>query len=173
MQLRAATVAQIQAAGTPAGARVFSSRVLPWRQDELPGVAVYTNGEDVEQLVEEPRAHRRTPELVIECAVDALSGQVDDELDVLAHAIEGAVWADGSLGGCATELEFRRVEGPTLSADGNLVIGSVRLFFGATYDADAPRAEITEPFDTADVDYETHADRPGPEAEDTITVPQD
>lgn len=173
MQIRAATVAQLQAAGMATGDRVFGSRVLPFQQAELPAASVYTRGEQIAQIVEEPRAHRRTTELVVELAADALSGQVDDELDLLAHAAEGAIWGDETLGGCATELEFLRVEGPTLEANGNLVIGAVALVFGATYEAEAPRAEVADEFQVAEVDYETHEPRPGPEAEDTITVPQD
>lgn len=124
------------AAGVADG-RVFASRVLPFRGQELPLVTVYTLDETTaSEGSTAPRELTRTLPLVIEGW--AAPGQnADDNMDALALEIETAMHADPFLGGEAADsiLDATVME---VTEAGERQIGLVILTYTFTYRTLAP-----------------------------------
>jgi hypothetical protein len=110
------------------GDRVFSSKRYNWRGDELPGLAIYTDSEQVERLNMQ-RGQRRTVSLVIDLAESAND---EDTLDAMASEVETALAADVTFGGPAKDSSLAGTDTDT-STDGEKPVGIKRLRYTVTY----------------------------------------
>lgn len=132
---------------TAAAARVYETRVVPWKRLELPAVAVYALEETVDRASQStaPRELRRQLKLAIEVAVKA-GTNLDDALDAVALEVERALHADPTFGDTASDsiLESTQI---SLAEEGDTLIGLALLTFSVTYFTMAPEA--------ADVDLVT------------------
>lgn len=126
---------------TDAQDRVYSTREIPWRTTDLPGIAVYTLSEtSAVDLASDahPLVLRRKLSLSILCLVTLTSAKgeynVDDEMDKLSAQVEASMEKDPSFGLpdemavdsvlTQTEMEVQE-EGRSL--------GAVRLTYEFTY----------------------------------------
>lgn len=143
--IREAFAAQIKGAEpafkTAAGPRVFETRMVPWRTQELPAISVYSGDESVDDQKSAPRELKRTVDMTIEATVIA-SADLDDALDALALEIERAMHADPTLGGAASDTVLKRTTIGTM-VEGNRPLGAVQLVYETTYYTNAPEAEDT------------------------------
>lgn len=134
---------------TSAGARVYETRMVPWRRLELPAIAVYSLEESVEANDSAPRELTRTLQLEIVGAVEA-GTNVDDALDALALEIETAMNADETLGGtCGDSLLVATEMG--VDPDANKPIGMIKLTYEVTYYTYVVTADELDIFETAQV----------------------
>jgi len=129
---------------TSAEDRVAETRILPWRRHQLPGIAVYTLSETVDEASAQtaPRELERTVQLAIEAAV-RYSDDVDDALDSLAEEIERVIHADDTLGGNASDCVLSATE-VDIVGDADQMIGAIRLTYNVKYYTYAPAAEDVE-----------------------------
>ena len=174
-EIRDAVATLLVDAETAADDRVVKTRVIPWRRQQLPAIAVYTDSDPVDprSKTTSPRQYDRTVELVVEIGVlhtDALSA--DDALDALELEVLSALGVDPTLGEVCDDL-FLAVSEPEFFADGDKVVGTLRMQFDVTYRQFVPADEdvdLPDDFDTANVRYnlgnEVHEDD---QAEDNIT----
>jgi hypothetical protein len=90
--IRQAVTAALVAANTAAEDRVFPSREVPWRRTQLPGLAVYTLEEAVneQELIANPGASLRVLQLGL-LAVVEVTERMDDAIDALCLEVEAAV----------------------------------------------------------------------------------
>jgi len=130
-------------ANTAAGANVTTTRVLPYRQGELPAISVYTLGETVE-LEEDnavnPRELKRLLELEIAgWVVPTAIISADDAMDDLAYEIETAMHADPFFGGLVGDSVLESTE-MAIKGEGDTLMGIVTLTYAVTYRTMAPEA---------------------------------
>lgn len=131
--IRQAVKDRLVAANTAAQDRVFTTREVPWKRIELPGIAVYAVEETVEDHRTLPRELARTLTLAI-VGVTSLTEDVDNALDDLAEQIETAIHADPSFG-----LEADGVDAFLASTQIEVVeeqgrpMGAVRLTYAVRY----------------------------------------
>jgi hypothetical protein len=156
---------------TAAGARVYATRVVPWKRIELPAVAVYALEELVDPASQTtaPRELTRTLQLSLEGAV-ILSTAVDDALDNLAEEIERAVHADETFAGTASDSILTATELEVFE-EGERCIGLIRLTYSVTYFTHAPEAADVRlnDFATADVRHSLNgAVHPLEQAQDVL-----
>ena len=120
---------------TSAGDRVFETRVRPLWSEELPGIAVYTENEDV-SVFEEPRVYRRTLSLVVEIYAEA-NEALDDTLDLISGGVEDTIDADPTLGGLVNDARETNTT-INLVDDGKVIVGSAKLTFQVEYFTNTP-----------------------------------
>ena len=123
---------------TDAEERVFASRILPARRQELPLIAVYTLDESVdsESLNTAPRELTRNLSLVIEAWVSP-GDAPDDRMDDFAQQIEDVMHADPYIGGAVGESILESVETELLE-EGDRMMGLVVLTYAVVYRTMAP-----------------------------------
>lgn len=126
---------------TAAGTRVVTSRRIPWRPSQLPGIGIYTLEETTDPASAQtaPRELKRHLELAIEAFIRADEDTFDDELDAIAREIEVAIAADDTLGGTASDCWLTKTEFD-FGTEGDQQIVTVRLIFRVTYFGFAPDA---------------------------------
>lgn len=125
-QLREAVATAVTGLATT-GARVFQSRVYPVQSAEMPGLLVYTTGEEVtDQSV--GLIIGRTVQVVIEGCAKA-SADLDDTLDQIAKEVEIALASAVTVGGKSVLLSY---EGCDIEFDeSNKPAGVISLRFNA------------------------------------------
>jgi len=170
--IRNATVAQLLAAGTAAGSRIESTRMIPHRRYEGTALGVYTPEETVENTETRtaPRELYRMATLVIEGVVAASSGaEAADALDDLAEQVEAALDADDTLGRTCEESLLQSTD-LEVAEDGQKTVGLLRLTYSAFYHQFAPTAvSAPDAFLTANVKTNLGGVvAPADQAEDTI-----
>lgn len=158
---------------TTAADRVHTSRSVAWRPKDLPAIAIYTLEEEVDpsSANSAPRELKRNLSLAVEVAA-VQQASIDDELDALAQEVERAICADDTLGGKASDIVLASTNVDIL-ADGERIIGVMRLEFAATYYTFAPDAEdVPLPdFETSNIRYKLgNAVYQDNEAVDDLTV---
>lgn len=143
--IREAAVAQLKGVSpafkTMAGARVYETRMVPWRNQELPAISVFSGDESVDDQQSAPRELKRKLDLTIDAVVIA-SEDLDDVLDAFALEVERAMHADPTLGGAASDTVLKRTTIGTM-VEGNRPIGAVQLVYETTYYTNAPEASDT------------------------------
>lgn len=88
------------------GDNVFASRIYPISNADLPGICVYTLGEESEyRTFKNPRSIRRELTVAIEVYVKANTGY-DDTIDQIALEIESALADDLTRNGYAKDTRF-------------------------------------------------------------------
>jgi hypothetical protein len=160
---------------TAALARVFETRVVPFKNLELPAVSVYILSEavDAASKLTAPRELTRTAQVAIEAAVKQ-GANADDAMDSIAMEIERALDADWTFGGTASDSILLSTD---LETDdrGDMLVGLVRLTYAVTYFTDCPSAadvSLPTPFAKAHVQFDLEASvNPANRAVDDIVVP--
>lgn len=117
------------------GARCYPSRIHPLADANLPGLRVYLDGEEVEQMTIHPApVLRRIPELVVECCAKAVSG-LDSTLDTMLAEVETALATapDATYGGLIKA--HPALSGVEMDMDDGLEkpVGLLRARFRITY----------------------------------------
>lgn len=133
-QLRSAFVARLQATATSVQGRVFSGRLMPIEEPELPAIVVHTR--DAEQVTDRSTSgwngfeQRRS--IVTIVGIIQIEGDFDAALDDLSAEIEAGLqsWVipgfesgDAMLLDTSSEAEF----------DGSLTTGAVTLRYAVDY----------------------------------------
>lgn len=151
--IREAVRARLISAATSAGARVYETRMTPFREVELPAIAVYTMDETADDRGSSPRELTRKLTLEIVAAVRA-ADNVDDALDSISLEIERAMHSDETLGGTASDSVLTSTD-IGIEIEGNKPIGMVRINYAVTYYSHAPESADTAlgDFKTADIRF--------------------
>lgn len=167
--IREALVSALVAGATPAGDRVFKTRLAPMRDAELPAISVYTLDEETDQASRKtsPRELKRSVSVAIEAWAKA-GTNVDDTLDDLALAIETAMDADQNLGATAFDSVLTRTE-IGLKLDGDRPMGCAHLEYEVTYHTDLRVTEPVDDFDTMAASYRVNGAGEDDQAEDLVT----
>lgn len=129
----------VAAAIVPVG-RVHTTRVLPYRKNDLPALSVYTLDEviDPTSVESSPRRLTRELQLVIEGWVPP-GANLDDSMDDLAVAIEVAMHADPFLGDTVAQSILASTS-LSVQEEGDGQMGVVTLTYDVTYETEAPEA---------------------------------
>lgn len=132
--IRKAVVALLVRAGTDAGDRVYPTRQVPWRNVELPGIAVYALEETSER--KNPGGNLDRHLVLAIHAVVQLNEALDDGLDALSLQIEQAMAADQTLGSVAL---FSYLSGTEIEVDesASRPVGGIRLAYAVWYHTSA------------------------------------
>lgn len=158
---------------TAAGDRVYRTRVVPLRKQELPVIVVYCSGEaiDAEWRQSYPRQLRREIELVVEGWVQVADDRADDALDALALEIEAALGADTSLQGAATDSILLGTELVT-GSEGDREMGIITLRYRVDHQDDAPTPDVAvDDFLVAGATYDlAGAQAPADQVQDEFEV---
>lgn len=167
-------IAELLTDETAAGASVFTNRVVNVGHSELPALIVYSDGEDEPEIYSDgPREYKRRARIAIELLVQAGSNPIDDDLDDLAEEVQRVLFCNPWLDGEAAGLELGAVEGPTIEADGRVLVGVLRLSWVAIYIEAAPGeyAPTPDEFGKAHVEWENpEGDNLVPEAVDDVAL---
>jgi len=160
--IRHAVVALLAGAGTAAGARVYASRIEPFKSIQLPAFAVYTLTDEVDEDAESGLVETR----VIEMDVDGWvahkdSAPADDAMDDLAEQAENAIIATIStgsmLGGLVTDIALVSTRMQLVAENGlsDPTCGQVTLKYAVTYLRDlTATADDLDDFRTVDAKYD-------------------
>ncbi len=151
-QLRDAIVAQLIAAATSAGSRVFATRLAPVPEAQLPAISVYTDDETVDPASANtaPRELKRTVLVRVDCWV--AGAPLDDGLDAIALEVETAMDGDCEFDQTAfssimTGTEFG------MKMEGSRPMGVVSLTYSCVYNTFLRVDDPTDDFDTADIRF--------------------
>lgn len=83
---------------TTSGARVYSNRIQPMADANLPGLRIFADDESAEALtVHAPHVQERSLRLSVECCAKAVSN-LDDTLDLMSKEVEIALAAGITIG---------------------------------------------------------------------------
>lgn len=154
---------------TPAGTRVYRSRMGPPREADLPCICVYVDTETVDETPTSTGELTRTIDLQIEgYAAVVHAADIEAALDDLALAIETAVDVADTFENTTDQVQMSgTVLG--LTADGQRPMGVARLTYEVTYRTDLRIADVPDDFDTVDVRYSLSGTQaPADRAEDLI-----
>jgi len=154
---------------TTAGARVFETRVIPFRRLELPALAVYALSESSEDQQSAPRELKRTLSLIIEAAVKS-GDNVDDAMDMIALEVERAMHADETFGGLASDSVLASTDLEVFE-EADQFVGLVKLQYEVTYYTAAPDAADVPMDDLQTISARTNlggAQHEGDQAQDLV-----
>lgn len=117
---------------TTTGARVYASRLYPLQDDNLPGLCVFTQSEEVddEEGKNEQLQHREL--LVVVAGYDKVISGLDDQLDTIAAEVETAIFADRFLSGLLMSLDLVATE-VELNVEQEKPLGKISITFRARY----------------------------------------
>ena len=151
--IRYAVVAALTVGSPSWGTRVFPTRMIPWRKQHLPAVAVYTQRETSQDLETAPREYKRSLVLAVEAVVQQLDN-VDDQLDAIALELESAMDADWRFGSTCANSSLTGTE-LDVGVQGDMPVGFLRLSYTFEYFTDAPDAADQELDDLETIDAKT------------------
>jgi len=130
-QIRDAVVTALTGLSTT-GNRVYKSRIYPLETGKLPGLAIYTKSEEIQNnTIGAPRTQIRILEVMVEAYVMANTA-FDDTIDAISLEVEEALYTNSSLGGKAKGLDVVAFESD-YSGDGEKVVGVGRFTVQVTY----------------------------------------
>lgn len=138
-QVREAAVADLTGLATT-GARVFTARVAPLAESEMPGLKVMLRDEAAE--FDAIGTFARNGRLVIEGWAQGGDG-LEDKLDLIASEVEAAIYAaDGALDALVMNFgaPITSIDLPESEQGAARRTGVVRMLFPVTY-----RTTITDP----------------------------
>lgn len=111
---------------------VFASRVHPLAAHRLPGLAIYTNSENIDyRTMNPPRTLIRTMSVNVEIYVKAAS-TFDDDIDKIVAEVEAALYTDLTRGGHAEDTKITSLD-VQFSGDGDQPVAGARLDVEVTY----------------------------------------
>jgi hypothetical protein len=144
--------------------RVFSNRVSPYFQKELPAAGVFTLTETAEEHVKSPLIYRRNPQVVIEI-VHELNESIDDAFDNMAAQVELAMSSAGwyltsPVDGTDKLNDRKMLKGTDISINpnGEKPTGVCRIVYEMPYTTEDPEPineENMDDFETGDATYGT------------------
>ena len=134
IQIRAAIVAQLVDA-TAAGPRVYSGRLMPIEEPELPVIVVHTR--EPEEIVSRSTSgwngfERRRCMVSIVCIAQSF-GDIDADLDAMAAQVEAALQAFTIPGFESAELNLADTRSDDPEFDGALTTGATTLRYQCVY----------------------------------------
>lgn len=108
------------------GSNVYRTRVYPLADAKLPGLAVFTDSEEIEpSTITPPRTQMRTLTVRIEAFVKGVSN-FDDQIDTISEEVEEALAADITRGGLAQDTRITGFEAD-FSGEGDQPVGVGRI----------------------------------------------
>jgi hypothetical protein len=114
------------------GSNVYRTRVYPLADAKLPGLAVFTDSEEIEpSTITPPRTHMRTLTVRIEAFVKGVSN-FDDQIDTISEEVEEALAADITRGGLAQDTRITGFEAD-FSGEGDQPVGVGRISVSVDY----------------------------------------
>jgi hypothetical protein len=114
------------------GSRVYKTRVYPLAQSKLPGLAIYTETEDIEiRTINPPRTQMRNLTVTVDAFVKGVSN-FDDDLDTICQEVEEALAADITRGGLAKDTRITGFEAE-FSGDGDQPVANGRISVTVDY----------------------------------------
>jgi hypothetical protein len=117
---------------TTTGSRVYKTRVYPLAQSKLPGLAIYTETEDIEiRTINPPRTQMRNLTVTVDAFVKGVSN-FDDDLDTICQEVEEALAADITRGGLAKDTRVTGFEAE-FSGDGDQPVANGRISVTVDY----------------------------------------
>ncbi len=154
---------------TDAKSSVYSNRVLPVWQKELPAILVYTRNETRELLVSAPKIYKCNMTLAIEILTEG-DNTIDDTLDIIASQVEYAMNQDFTLGGLAHEVLFEGIDF-TVQHNGENLVGSAVIQYTVPYELDANADACgLKDLNTINAEWNMYGAPTGQiDAEDTVT----
>ena len=124
---------------TRAGDNVVSNRSTDSWEEHLPAISLYFKSESLDDLDEAPVRMKRTMNLEIECIDKGHEGEsLSDRLDFIGEQVENILTIDDMQNGLVDHTTLRSVQIET-DSDGEIPIGSIRLFFDVIYFSCFPR----------------------------------
>ena len=134
-QIREAAATAVTSLTTTA-ARVYQSRVYPFAAANLPGLAVFSSLETLDEDADAPDTKEyRILELVIEARAKS-AADVDDTLDTICAEVEVALYADQTLGALSKTLQLKTTE-IAFSGELDQEVGLAKMTFEIMYRVDA------------------------------------
>lgn len=131
-QIRDAVITAVTGLTTTAS-NVFATRVYPLASAKLPGLCVYTAGEDADlEIMGSNRTLMRSLEVIIEAYAQGTT-TVDDTLDTISKEIEEALAADAGVDALVKDIYLTRTDIDLDGGEGEKVTGAARLTFRAVY----------------------------------------
>lgn len=147
-------VAELLTDATGAGDRVYPSRAFGLEQAMLPALAVYDDGEDVQDP--ESDRPRRTLTLLVELHNHGKDAKaLDDGLDELAWQVEIALDANPRLNGLAIGTQYQGMK-KARDADGNTIVGVLIMEYAVEYTVELPEPTLP-PFSVFDNELPNYA----------------
>ena len=114
------------------GSNVYRTRVYPLADAKLPGLAVFTDSEEIEpSTITPPRTQMRTLTVRIEAFVKGVSN-FDDQLDTISEEVEEALAAVITRGGLAQDTRNIGFEAD-FSGEGDQPVGVGRISVSVDY----------------------------------------
>lgn len=135
-QLARDAVVALLTNATAAGARVSSTRVEPYRDNELPAISVYTLHEIIRDGADTASPRELTRDVKLEIAGwvrRRADYPVDVAMDDLALQIETAMDTDRYLGGAAGESVLEGTEMDPDPQGGDPLVAVITLTYSVTY----------------------------------------
>ena len=117
---------------TTTGSNVFRSRVYPMETSKLPGLAIYTDSEEIApQTISPPRTQLRTLTVTVDCYVKGVSN-FDNDLDTISEEVEEALAADLTRGGLAKDTRVASFQAD-FSGEGEQPIATGKISIEVDY----------------------------------------
>lgn len=117
---------------TTTGSRVYQTRVYPIAANKLPGLAIYTDTEEIETVtISPPRTQMRALTVTVEAYVKATTGY-DNTLDTIAKEVEEALAADLTRNGLAKDTLVTGFEAD-FAGDGDQPVATGRISVRVEY----------------------------------------
>ena len=114
------------------GSNVFRSRVYPMETSKLPGLAIYTDSEEIApQTINPPRTQLRTLTVTVDCYVKGVSN-FDNDLDTISEEVEEALTADLTRGGLAKDTRVSSFQAD-FSGEGEQPIATGKISIEVDY----------------------------------------
>lgn len=161
-QIRSAVVLHLAQSSTAAGQRVFSGRLMPIEEPELPAIVVHTR--DTEEVTGRSASgwngyeQRRCIVSVI-CIAQSFD-DIDEDLDTMAGQVEAALQTWTIPGFESAEIGTHSTSSDDPEFDGALTTGAITLKFPVTYLT--PFRDCSNPYvQAADVPLERSGAYPG------------
>jgi hypothetical protein len=153
---------------TDCGARVYTNRVLPVWNSNLPAILIYTQSETREVYNDAPRLMKSNLHVSIEIIADGLS-DIDDTLDILGSQVEYELNQDHILGDLCEDVIQESCE-QTINEQGEKFVGSSVLTYSVPYYAEAVRdAQFLDKLETTHAEWQLEDSPSSVEAEDLVT----
>lgn len=156
---------------TDVGTKVFSSRILPYWESELPCISVYNGPDRVTVLDEAPRRLQHDFSVNVEVVTKA-TDDLDDVLDKISRQVERVISVNDTLEGCAADILLDNTS-MTLRENGNELIGAAKIEFRAEYYTEWPEEVdlVLDDFNTANTQYDLESEQAEADrAKDNIEV---
>lgn len=156
-----AAVKSILLGKTDAGAKVEASRLVPFGDDDIPFIVIYSGPETSERY--DTVNEKRVFDLYVECVTRGKDAEAN--LDTLTNQIEHAMVQDETLGKLVHEAVLDRTD-PGYDEESRGNIQGAKMTYKVTYFVEAVADSPTDPFERAHVE---HADGA---YEDDVTLQQ-